>query len=94
MPNQGDGGMAQPANLAQATTMALQNEIEAVIAKRPEWRFLEQQRHLSDVVRLLLRDAESHTDALRRSVDENTKALNQCWRGLIISQELQHPPRL
>lgn len=89
--------MAQTAELDTIQTEELRHEIEVVIAKRPEWRFLEQQRHLKDVVRLLLRDLENEKNRLmpawsNRSLRE--KALNHCWIGLVISQELNHPPQL
>lgn len=78
--------------------IGLFGQMEEVIARRPEWRFLKQQRHLKDIIRLLLRDVETYSQSLDTHLwqDEELryKALTLSWFALLMSQELQHPPQL
>ncbi len=89
--------MSKAAPISQSDTSELIEEMDTIISRRPEWRFLEQQRYLKDIIRLLLRDTESYahhfTHIITNKRSCRQKALTSCWFSLLLSQELQHPPQ-
>ena len=68
----------------------LEQLLEKAIAQRAEWRFLQQQRHLKDVLRLLARSLESSEFFTQEKV--SLKAATHAWLSLLICQELELPP--
>ncbi|HBF08814.1 MAG TPA: hypothetical protein DHW71_11600 [Gammaproteobacteria bacterium] len=90
--------MAQAAQLQQNLQQDLTETLSRVISTRPEWRFLEQQRHLQDVLKLFIRELLTHSKQATHEQWSNNnskqKGLTLSWLSLILSQELQHPPQL
>jgi len=71
--------------------------MDQILAQRPEWRFLQQQRHLKDITRLMIRQVESlctSQNDVEHCSHQLEKALTYAWIGLLIAQEMQLPPQL